>query len=280
MANIQATKSRKRIQTTDICSGWTGVASVSMECPNNAGLAQHDLKVIPSQPVTDTGGCVIAWIRPVDCSYYVRLGYLRLVVGEMMFRGMFDAVRLDVATAWTNPVTVSASVSSIGTTYNSSSSEGDETHWRRRYVRTTVADGWDGKATATKQIIDHAALSQHMISIGGGVGTVEAYGSFNNGPYVLLGSLDAGGGFTVFTGYYDRIMLTPNVSSGIVNADVHSIAQELMIDDVGPNPGAPMQTEDGNVDLIPSGRQMLWSGSGEVVGNGSLDISGALVEVG
>lgn len=279
MSNAQATKSRKRIQTTQICSGWTGAASVSMDCSDNAGLAQHDLKVVPSQTIADDAGCVLAWIRPIDCKYFVRLGYLRLSVGELVFRGLFDAVRLDVATPWPSNVTVAASISSIGTTYNSSSSEGDETHWRRRYLRTNVAGNWNGTEVVTKHIIDHSPLSQHMISVGGGVGTVQAAGSLNNAPYVPLGSLDAGGGFVVFSGYYDRIMLTPNVSSGPVHADVHSIAQELMIDESGAKPVSPMSTLDGDVDMIPAGHQMLWSTAGELVGNGSLDISGALIEV-
>lgn len=280
MAQTQATKSRKRIQTTDICSGWTGTpASVSMDCPNNAGLAQHDLKVVPSQTAADSAGSVLAWIRPVDCGYFVRLGYLRLAVGEMVFRGLFDAVRLDVATGWTDPVTVDATISSIGTTYNSSSSEGDETHWRRRYLRTNVASGWNGASVVTKQIVDHGPLSQHMVSIGGATGTVQVFGSFENNPFVSLGSLDAGGAFIVFTGYYDRIMLVPNISSGSASADVHSIAQELMIDDMEPPAGSPMIAQDGEVQTIPAGHQMLWSVSGEIIENGSLEIDGAFVEV-
>lgn len=281
MTQTQATKARKRIQTTEICSGWDGVtvASVSMNCPNNAGLAQHDLKIIPSQTVADDAGCVLAWIRPIDCAYYVRLGYLRLSVGEMMFRGMFDAVRIDVATAWSSPVVVTATISSIGTTYNSSSSEGDETHWRRRYIRTNISSSVTGTTTVTRQLIDHAPLSQHMVSIGGATGTAQVLGSLDNDPFVLLGSLDAGGSFMVFTGYYDRLMVVPNISSGNASADIHSIAQELMIDETGEAPGSPMITLDGNVDVVPAGRQMLWSSSGEIVGNGSLDISGAFIEV-
>lgn len=279
MANDQATKARKRIQTTTICSGWDGVtsSSVTMACPDNAGLAQHDIKVLPSAPVSDTGGAALVWIRPVDCAYFVRLGYLRLSVGEMVFRGMFDAVRLDVATAWPG-VTVTATVSSIGTTYNSSASEGNETHWRRRYVRTTVASGWNGQSTITKQIVDHAPLSQHMVSIGGAVGSVQVFGSLDNDPFVPLGSLDASGEFLICTGYYDRIMLSPTISSGSATADVHSIAQELIVDDADTAPGSPMLTKDGDVDVVPEGRQMLWSVSGSVSGNGSLEIDGAFVE--
>lgn len=278
MATNTAAKSRKRIQTTTLCTGWSGAASVSMACPDNAGLAQHQIKVIPSAPVGDMGGSVTVWARPVDCEYYVRVGNLRLDVGEMLFRGLFDGVKLVPLTAWTAAV-VAASLSSIGTTYNSSSSEGDETHWRRRYVRTRVSASVSGTAAASRSMPDHAPLSQHMVSAGGGVGSLEVLGSLNKSPFVQVAELDASGDFALFTGYYDNIMVVPNISSGSAMVDVHSIAQELMIDEIGPAPGTPMVTLDGDVDVVPDNRQMLWSVAGEIEGNGSLEIDGALVEV-
>lgn len=272
----KSNRSRKRIQTTQICTGWDGASSVTASCPNNAGLAQHDLKVVPSGS-TDTG-CVLVWLRPIDCAYYVRLGYLRLSTGEMAFRGLFDAIRLDVATPWAG-ITVTASISSIGTTFNSSSSEDNETQWRRRYVHTTLAKNWDGvvPSSQSQSVPDHVHLSQHMLSIGGGTGSVQMSGSLGSGPFVLLGSVDASGGFLVFTGYYDNILLSANAAAGAppMQADLHSIGQELLLDTTGPDTGSPMTVSDGDIGAVPVGKKMVWSSDGETEGNGSLDISGA-----
>lgn len=256
-------------QNRDLSEG-----SVTAACNDNAGLAQHELICDGGDGVTVVG----LLMRPVGCAYFVQVA--RIVPPcRYVFRGLLDAIKLHEFDSFASLV-VSASLSSVATTFNSSAGEAFDETWRRRLSHTSLVTNWP--SDAGKSCATHQLLSQHQLSVGNGTGTVQFYGSNAGSPMQPVGrSLDAGGDFQIITGYYDHFAVQGAPSAtGPVLADVHSIAQELITGESDTPNGSPMLVQDGQVFVVPVNDQMLWQVPIEVVGNGGLDIQGALVEIG
>ena len=268
------TNALRRIPTTTLCTAWDGAAALTASCQQNTGLAQHQVVLVPSAAMT---GTVLVSMRPADCDYFVPMGVVALP-GNLVFRGILDAVMLS---PWTTPSggTIAGYIASVATTFNSSAGEAYDETWRRRYSRTRVVSNWpsdSGQAALT-----HQQTSQHQLSVGGGAGTVQFYGSNAQRGLVPLGdSMDASGSMQIVTGYYDHFMVkgAPSATGSLV-ADVISIAQELITGEADIPNGSPLNVPDGYTFVVPQIAQMLWSAPIELEGHSGLQIDGALIEV-
>lgn len=269
-----STNALRRIPTTTLCSDWGGSTSLTTPCQQNTGLAQHQVVLVPSASMT---GTVLVSIRPADCDYFVPVGVLALP-GNLVFRGVLDAVLLS---PWTTPAggTIAGYIASVATTFNSSAGEAFDETWRRRYVRTRVVSNWP--AQSGQSAVTHQLLSQHQLSVGGGVGTVQFYGVNQQQGAVPLGdSMDASGSMQIVTGYYDHFFVqAAPAATGDLRADVISIAQELITGEDQDNAGSPLDVPDGYTFVVPQMAQMLWSDPIELEGHSGLQIDGALIEV-
>lgn len=268
------TNALRRIPTTTLCSGWTGSAALTVACQQNTGLAQHQVVLVPSASMT---GTVLVSMRPADCDYYVPVGVLALP-GNLVFRGILDNVMLS---PWTAPAggTITGYIASVATTFNSSAGEAFDETWRRRYARTRVVSNWP--AQSGQSAVTHQLLSQHQLSVGGGIGTIQFYGINQQQGLVPLGnSMDASGSMQIVTGYYDHFLVQAAPSAtGDLRADVISIAQELITGEDVDNPGSPLDVPDGYTFDVPQMSQMLWSDPIMLEGHSGIEIDGALIEV-
>lgn len=272
------TNALRRIPITQIASsvdlGAAAGNAVTASCPDNSGLAQHEIVIDGGDGATVVG----LLMRPMDCTYFVAVA--RVVPPcAYVFRGLLDAVKLHLFDTSASLV-ISAKIASVATTFNSSAGEAFDEKWRRRPSHTSIITDWP--SNAGKACPTHQLLSQHQLSVGGGSGTVQFYGSNGGSALQPVGrSMDSGGDFQIITGYYDHFAVQGAPSAtGSVQADVHSIAQELITGEADTPNGSPMLVPDGQVFVVPVNDQMLWQIPIEVIGNGGLDIQGALVEVG
>lgn len=113
---------------------------------------------------------------------------------------------------------------------------------RRRVVQTDLAVAWNGVNAVSKEMVDHAGLSQHTITIG--FNTAPSGGSFivegrpqGHGYYVAvstaLSSIDATANGSVslpFIGFFDAFrlrFLAPLVGATQVNAAIFSVGEDL-----------------------------------------------------
>lgn len=269
----------RRIPLTTLCSGWNGTGTVTMACPDNTGLAQHEASVL----ATLTGGAsqyTRVWMRPADCSYFVPAGVVTNS-DALVFRGILDAIQLEgiVEPPVVGSVSVDAFLRSVATTFNSSAGEAFEEKSRRRYTRTQVCDGVNflGAPCTTHQL-----LSQHQLSCGGGVGTIQFMGgTSSDGSLRPLGrSMNAAGDYQIVTGYFDTFAITKAPSTTTLpQADVISIAQELITGECDVPNGSPMNIGVGQLFVVPAGNQMMFFEPITIEADGELRVDGVLHDI-
>lgn len=231
---------RRRVQTTQIVSGWNGIGVTTADCHANQGISQHQVVVWASG--LPAVGVVNVSVRPMGASFYVPVGTIDLTVngtGTMMFCALLDGVQLTFPGGLSAGITVGATIYSVGL-YFTVGDDYLQDDARRRVASNllTAAGPWNGSGTVTMPMPDHAGLAQHQLAITGGTGLVELQGRpQGNSAWVSIdvqcNQIDTSGMLVIFAGLWDAFRLVPQGTvTGSIQAQIASVGELLFFNNV------------------------------------------------